>query len=425
VAPFKKGPDYIDAAWLAAAAGRACRNLDSFMMEKEQIFCSFFRFAEKADVALIEGNRGVFDGADLAGTYSTAVLAKWLHTPVLLIVDCTKMSRTAAALVRGCQVLDPDLPIAGVIMNRVGGQRHQRLLRKAIESECGVPVLGAVPKLEENIFPERHLGLLPHQEHPTAIWAIEEAVAVAEQYLDMRAIRQVAETAPPLVPPTVEEPPPVLKQTSPPNIGIVRDSAFQFYYPENIEALRALGAETVFVSALDDAQLPPVDALYIGGGFPETHARRLANNSSFRNSVREFAEDGRPIYAECGGLMYLGQNLLWEGQEFAMAGVLPLSFAVHKRPQGHGYVIAEVTKDNWLFPVGHRIKGHEFHYSKIARSRLEDLSFAFRLRRGHGFDGEQDGLCYKNVFATYVHIHASGEPAWAPALVAQAHAHAT
>lgn len=420
VAPFKKGPDYIDAAWLAAAADRACHNLDSFMMKKEQVLCSFFHCTTDADLAVIEGNRGVFDGADVEGSHSTATLAKWLDSPVVLVVDCTKMSRTAAALVRGCQAFDPSLRIAGVILNRVGGARHQRILRGAIESECGLPVLGAVPNLETSVFPERHLGLVPRHEHPTALWAIDEAVAVAERHLDLDVIRQVAESVPPAPEPAVpaSEAPP--SAGGPVRIGVIRDSAFQFYYPENLEALRSLGAEIVFVNALEDERLPPVDALYIGGGFPETHARQLANNRSFRESVREAAEDELPIYAECGGLMFLGQSLLWQGDKFAMAGVLPVSFAVHKRPQGHGYAVVRVEAHNPFFPVGCEMRGHEFHYSKIAHTDEHALSFAFGVRRGHGFDGAHDGLCYKNVLATYVHLHALGAPNWAPSVLRRA-----
>jgi cobyrinic acid a,c-diamide synthase len=418
--PFKKGPDYIDPAWHALAAGRPSHNLDPFLMEGDQIMSLVARRAAQADGLLIEGNRGLYDGLDVQGTYSTAELAKFLATPVVLVVDCTMTTRTAAALVLGCQHFDPQVPIRGVILNQIARPRHEAILRSTIEHYCSVPVLGAVPRLKCEVFPERHMGLVPPQEHATALKAVRTARDLAQRYLDLNGLWQVALKAPPL--------PPAPRLTMPGDcafdsvvIGIIRDSAFQFYYPENLEALEQHGARLVELSALDDPILPPdLDALYIGGGFPETHAKALAENLSFRNSVKAAAHAGLPIYAECGGLMYLGENIQVRGQKFPMVGLFPYDFVMGKRPQGHGYTILEVAGENPYFLTGTLLKGHEFHYSQIVPEPEPQEAMAFRVSRGAGLGGGRDGLIFKNVLATYTHLHALGALEWAPGLVRRA-----
>lgn len=421
VIPFKKGPDYIDPAWHTLAAGSPSHNLDPFLMEGDQILNLVTRQAQAADVLLIEGNRGLFDGLDAQGTYSTAELAKLLATPVVLVVDCTMTTRTAAALVLGCQHFDPQVNLVGVILNQVARPRHEAILRASIERYCGVPVLGAVPRLKCAVFPERHMGLVPPPEHRAARQALRAAQDLAERYLDLGGLWQAACQAPPL--PVISRPlypEPEIRETV--NIGIVRDAAFQFYYPENLEALEQAGARLVFLSALSDPELPPdLDALYLGGGFPETNALALAGNATFRASVRRAAEAGLPIYAECGGLMYLGRSLhTLEGQAFPMVGLLPYDFLMGKSPQGHGYTTLEVVAPNPFFPPGTRLKGHEFHYSRMQPEPGSEARLAFHLSRGTGMGGQRDGYIYKNVLATYTHLHALGAPEWAPALVRQA-----
>ncbi len=325
VAPFKKGPDFIDSGWLAFAAGRNCYNLDPFLMDENQILGSLARHSQGAELALIEGNRGLFDGLDLEGRYSTAQLARTLQSPVLLLVDVTMVTRTAAALVRGCQVFDPDLRLAAVVLNRVAGQRQESLVRRAIETYCGIPVVGAIRRLKQEIFPERHMGLIPHQERAHALKAVDRARRVILDSLQLEDIRRIAERAPGIAwagPLQAAGPEDVRPEAPPaPRIGFIRDRAFWFYYPENLELLQALGAELVEVNALADRNLPPLDALYIGGGFPETQARPLADNAPFRESLRSAIEEGLPVYAECGGLMYLGKHLVIGEETFPMLGV--------------------------------------------------------------------------------------------------------
>ncbi len=419
--PFKKGPDYIDPAWHALAAGCPSHNLDPFLMEGDQIMAMLARHADQADALLIEGNRGLYDGLDAQGTYSTAELAKFLATPVVLVVDCTMTTRTAAALVLGCQHFDPQVPLQGVILNQVARPRHEEMLRSTIQRYCGLPVLGAIPRLKCEVFPERHMGLVPPQEHATAIKAIRTARDLAHRYLDLEGLWRLAAQAPPLPRrPGLSLSPGAGPGTSV-TLGVIRDSAFQFYYPENLEALERQGAKLVEISALDDPLLPPqVDGLYIGGGFPETHARSLADNLSFRHAVKAAALAGLPIYAECGGLMYLGENLQVQGERFPMVGLFPYDFVMEKRPQGHGYTTLEVVRENPFFPVGARLRGHEFHYSQISPEPAAEAAMAFRLTRGTGMGGQREGLILHNVLATYTHLHALGSPQWAPGLVRRA-----
>ena len=450
VAPFKKGPDYIDAGWLALAAGRPCYNLDSFLLSPPDNLHSFLSHSVDCDISVIEGNRGLYDGIDLEGSTSTAELAKLLNCPVVLCVDCTKITRTMAAVVAGCSQFDPAVMINGVILNRVAGTRHEQKLRDSIEHYCGMPVIGAIPKLGVQHFPERHLGLVPTPEHDWANNAIEAITRIAEHHIDLETLIEIAQKAPDL---KVEDPPPSFglrrdmqgrkagRQKSEcgsrsaevgmrkseievrqpcVKIGIIRDSAFQFYYPENIDALGERGAEIEYVSPLKDRELPELDALYIGGGFPETHAEQLAANKKFNSQLKALAEDGFPIYAECGGLMYLGEQLVLENKSYPMVGILPVSFDFYKRPQGHGYTIVKVEGKNPYYDVGFEIKGHEFHYSRVSKWDSGKSDLIFRMQRGAGIEKDRDGILYKNVLATYTHVHALGTPQWARALVRNA-----
>ncbi len=420
VVPFKKGPDYIDPAWHALAAGRPCYNLDPFLMQREQMLYTLRQHTVAQDGALIEGNRGLYDGLDAAGTSSTAELAKLIKAPVVLVVDCTMTTRTAAAIVLGCQKFDPDVDIRGVILNQIARPRHEGILRDSIEQYCGIPVLGAVPRLKCAVFPERHMGLVPPQEHTAACQAVITAQNLAEKYLDYERLWNIAQAAPPL-PTTNYQPAYALQsQSDLVTIGIIRDAAFQFYYPENLEALAGSGARIVEINALTAEALPPVHGLYIGGGFPETNAEMLAKNEKFRQSLKNAIEAGLPVYAECGGLMYLGEHIIVREQSYPMVGALPFTVLLEKKPQGHGYTILEVDRPNSYFPAGTKLLGHEFHYSRIIESDLERLNLVFRMERGHGVTGQRDGISYKNVLATYSHTHALATPTWALALVDQA-----
>jgi cobyrinic acid a,c-diamide synthase len=454
VAPFKKGPDYIDAGWLALAAGRPCYNLDTFLVDSQSITQSFRSHTCEMDLAVVEGNRGLYDCIDTGGETSTAELAKLLDLPLILCIDATKTTRTVAAVVSGCMAFDPDLKMAGVVLNWVAGARHERILRTSIEQYCGLPVLGAIPKQRSQRFPERHMGLVPTVEHEWAQEAVTFIGDLAHQYLDLDAIGQIARRdhraqsfsriTDPCEPEArssigirqnrqpSDQPANSCESSSStgnrtvssgiqrPRIGILRDSAFQFYYPENLDALEAAGAELVFTSPLDEKALPAVDALYIGGGFPETHARQLAENRTYAQNIKTLAEAGLPIYAECGGLMYLGRELVLPEGTFSMTDVLPVAFGFSKKPQGHGYTIVEVDRGNPYFKAGTLLRGHEFHYSTVERIDAGQQDLVFVMQRGNGIYKGRDGFCRNNVLATYTHIHALGTPQWAPALVNQA-----
>jgi len=433
IAPFKKGPDYIDTGWLAMTAGRDCYNLDTFLLEKEQVCTSFARHARHADLAVIEGNRGLYDGIDMEGSTSTAELAKLLGAPVVLCLDATKTTRTTAAIVGGCLQFDPGVAIAGVVLNRVAGSRHESILTRSIQHHCGVPVLGAIPKLRRQIFPERHMGLIPTPEHQWARESVRAVGELAEKYLNLDSLTDIARKNTANRLPGCGErafyPEPdkaaLNAAASKPRIGIMRDSAFQFYYPENLEALQHQGAELIFLSPLRDGGLPAVDGLYLGGGFPETHAAELAGNAGFREDVRRAAEDGLPIYAECGGLMYLGETLAMGDQSYPMTGILPVDYGFSRRPRGHGYTVVEVVAPNPYFEIGSRIRGHEFHYSYVTQWRGQRDQLAFKMARGTGFTQNLDGVTYKNVLGTYTHLHALGTPQWAPALVRAARSYSS
>ncbi|MGA2857669.1 MAG: cobyrinate a,c-diamide synthase [Candidatus Sulfotelmatobacter sp.] len=415
VRAFKKGPDYIDAAWLAWASSHTARNLDTFLMGPERVVESFIHHATSSGMNVIEGNRGLFDGYDAAGTHSTAALARCLSAPVLLVVNASKVTRTAAAFVLGCQKLDLSLAIRGVILNNVSGERHRDVTRDAIESACGIPVVGCLPQVKSGLLPERHLGLVPPQEHFTTEKLGQDLLQLAEGRLDVDATLSIGRDAPPL--PWIQEPSPTPPTTSTVTIGYLKDAAFTFYYPDNLETLEQSGASLVPVSALDATALPEnLQALYIGGGFPETHARALAGNTPFLQSLRNAALRGLPIYAECGGLILLARNLLWKGDRYPMAAVFPFDVGVCDSPQGHGYSELRVVAPNPFFPTGMTLRGHEFHYSRIVPC-AETISTACLVERGTGCFDKREFVMTNNVVATYTHMHAVGTPEWAAGMV--------
>ncbi len=415
VAPFKKGPDYIDAAWLGAAAGKPGRNLDTFMMSAGTILSSLGAASESADVAVIEGNRGLFDGLDSSGSHSTAELAKLVGAPVILVVDAAKVTRTVAALVLGCQALDRDLALGGVILNRVGTARQEGVIRAAIGEATGLPVLGSIPRLPDVDLPSRHLGLVTVAEHPRADAMLDQAADLMERYLDIEAILALASQAS-LLPPRVPGERPVAAERHRVRVGVPRDAAFSFYYPENLEALEHAGAELVRFSPIADPELPEVDALVVGGGFPEVYAAELSANRPMREDVARRIAQGLPVWAECGGLMYLARTLVVRAVAHPMVGAVPLDVEQMSRPQGHGYVAARVDAENPFLPRGAELRGHEFHYSKV-RVGSGAVRTVLALDRGVGVGEGRDGILVGGVVAGYTHLHALGAPEWAPALV--------
>nr|VFJ46476.1 MAG: cobyrinic acid a,c-diamide synthase [Candidatus Kentron sp. DK] len=434
VRPFKKGPDYIDPIWLGMAAGHDCYNLDFHTMDRAEIRRMFTRQSAGGDVALIEGNKGLYDGVDPEGGNSNAALAQWLDTPVVLVVDTRGMTRGIAPLLRGYLGFEPKVTIAGVLLNQVGGARHEGKLRAAVERYTDLPVLGAIGHDSALLLPERHLGLIPGNEFGDASGFIARAARAMEEYVDLDRLLAVAASAPPL--PAGEEPGEEqsagdLSPACPPargkvTIAIARDAAFGFYYPDDLAALGRAGAELVFFNALSDTALPEADALFIGGGFPEVHMRALEANQKLRRAIRAAIEGGIPAYAECGGLMYLTRGITWQGERREMAGVLPAESIMHDRPQGKGYVrLQETGKIPWGIvssgePAGDGIiEAHEFHHASVSLlGEGEGIDYAYRVLRGHGLDGQHDGIVYRNLLAGFSHLRDVEKNHWAARFVA-------
>jgi len=414
VQPFKKGPDYIDPSWLTAAAGRDCRNLDAVLMPEEAVLASFARAGQGADLALVEGAMGLYDGFDAAGWGSTAHIARLLGSPVILVVNCSRMTGSIAAMVGGYQHFQPEINIDGVILNNVSGSRHEGKLRAAIAQHCGIPVVGSIPRDESLNITERHLGLVPFREAAGGS-IVERLCHRLKGSLDLDKILDIARQATARYVSGVTSPE---RKAAVVRVGIMLDSVFTFYYPENLEALSRAGAELVSIDSLRAQQLPDIDALYIGGGFPEVFLPELEANRGLRRDIAQAIEGFLPVYAECAGLMYLCRGIRWHGRWHEMVGVIPSDVEIGERPQGHGYVQLETTADNPLFPGGLTLWGHEFHHSRL--SRPEGVRFAYRVRRGQGIDGQLDGIVYKNILAAYTHLHALGVPQWAEAFVSLA-----
>ena len=415
VQPFKKGADYIDPSWLTAAANRACRNLDAFLMSEETLLLSFRRACQGVNLALIEGVMGLYDSFAIDGRGSTAWMARLLGAPVILLINASRMTRSVAAVITGYQRFEPDTPIAGVILTNVSTDGHKRRLEAAIERYCDIPVLGSIPRDDNLNIGEQHLGLRPYRTTEEAASVIERIRDSLKAHLDVDSILAIAHKSKAQRIPTISEPE---RKASLVQIGVILDQAFNFYYPENLEALRQAGANLVFINSLLDQGLPHIDGLYIGGGFPELFMERLEANRQLRYDIAQAAKDGLPIYAECAGLMYLCHSIYWHDRQYEMVGVIPCEVEMCQQPQGHGYVEVEVVAENPLFPIGLKLRGHEFHYSKL--SKLDDLKFAYKMLRGRGAGKQLDAIIYNNVLAAYTHLHALGVPQWAEASVSLA-----
>ena len=413
VQPFKKGPDYIDPLWLGLAAGRPCYNLDPYLSGAQEMRAEFARRMHGASLGIVEGNKGLYDGLDLQGSNSNAALATTLGAPVVLVIDARGMTRGIAPLILGYQAFDPNIRIAGVILNQLGGARHEAKLRAVIAHYTGVPVLGAIQRDERLTIVERHLGLVPSNEARAARASVEEIAALVSGQVDLDRLLALSRQVAPLPawkPADCETRAPTVR------IGLARDAAFGFYYPGDLEALRDAGAELVAFDALRDNALPQIDGLFIGGGFPEMHMEALAANSALRADVRRAIDAGLPAYAECGGLMYLARGIEWNGRRAEMAGALPADIVMHARPVGRGYVhLRETGRSPWPClpgPGTQPIRAHEFHYSSV-ENLPAGIEFAYAVERGHGIDGRRDGIVHKNLLASYSHLRDVDANPWA------------
>jgi len=412
---FKKGPDYIDSGWLSLFSENTCYNLDTFMIPLQKVIQSFMERA-KGYISVIEGNRGLYDGLDADGSVSTAELAKLLFCPVILVVDCTKITRSVAALINGFITFDKDVQIKGIVLNQVANPRHEKIIKESIKKYCSVEIVGSIPRFKDLKMPERHMGLLPYQEHEMKKEAVE-FINEAAKYLDEEKILKIAMQAPNI--PHISENSTIDIQYEGVKIGVIRDRVFQFYYEENLEELKKHGADILLINSLEDKNLPDIDALYIGGGFPETNVKYLCKNIDLMKNINEKAQNGLPIYAECGGLIYLCKSLITDEGEFPMAQVFPFKLKMFKKPQAHGYVLAKVNGNNPFYRKGLEIKGHEFHYSRVIEyERMPEMCFT--MLRGEGIVHSKDGACYKNTLGTYIHIHALGCIEWVRGILKKA-----
>ena len=417
VQPCKKGPDYIDYAWLSLAAGKPAACLDPYFLNDEALERQFCRVCarRRPDIAVIEGNRGLFDGRDLQGSCSTAHVARLLKAPVVLTMNCAKMTRTAAAIVSGMANFEKDLHLAGVILNNVAGERHGSMLRRAIESYTDIPVLGILPRLGSNPLPERHMGLSLNTTDTSLHAVLDKLADTLEEHTDAGLFLSLSRTAPSLPDPPAEEAPNV-SVSSRPRLGYVRDKAMWFYYEENLDALRDAGAELIPLSLFDDAPWPALDGLYLGGGYPELYADEISA-SPHLSEIRTLSLSGRPIYAECGGFMLLCDALLLDDGPRPMAGLLPASPRFFRRPQGLGYVTARVVGENPFHPRGLSWRGHEFHYSRCEWPSGPLPFCCLELAPGTGMYEKNgvhyDGLLTRRTFACWTHLFAPAVPHWA------------
>ena len=409
VQPYKAGPDYIDPGYHSLATGRTSRNLDTWLMEEDTVRLLFRRAAAGADLAVVEGVMGLFDGSRGGEGGSTAHLARILEAPVVLIIDARGSAASTAAMVLGYRDYDPRLRLAGVILNRLGSEHQFRWAREVIEGRTGVRVLGYLGREDSLTVPERHLGLVPTVEGKGLGELLKRVVARLEQGVDLAGLLEIARSAPSLPWPQdrLFPPGPPARRVA---IGIARDRAFQFYYQDSLELLQACGAELVPFSPLEDQGLPPgLDGLFLGGGFPELYAEPLQANLPMRRHVQRAVREGMPVYAECGGLIYLSRELVdFEGRRFRMAGVVPGRVVMDRRLAGLGYREAVALIPNPLMEAGQVVRGHEFHWSRLegagsARHR------ALHLRR-EGEPPYHGGFATGSLLASYLHLHFCSHP---------------
>ncbi len=408
LASFKKGPDYIDPMWLGAAAGGPCYNLDFNVQGRDEIREFFAQRAAGATLSLIEANKGLFDGVAADGSDSNAALARLLGLPVVLVIDTIGMTRGIAPLLQGYVGFDADVNIAGVILNKVGGPRHEAKLRAAIAEYTDLPVIGAVHKDSALEIGERHLGLTTPSETGGLAEMISRIGAIIGESVDLEALEAIAATAPSLPAPPAPSP----NRTPDLRIAIARDRAFGFYYPDDLEAFAEAGATLVPFDTMRDTALPErVDGLFIGGGFPEMFIPELAANTRLVADIAAKIEQGLPTYAECGGLMYLSRLIRNGDVSGNMVGVVPGDAVLHARPQGRGYTsFTDLPAHPWGMP-GARRPAHEFHYARLENT-AQGLTFAREVSRGHGIDGRHDGIVAHNMLAGFVHLRATRADPW-------------
>lgn len=409
VQPFKVGPDYIDPTYHTLATGNYSRNLDSFFMTDGQIRQGFERAMKisKADYGIIEGVRGLYEGISPTGDVgNTASIAKALDAPVVLILNSRSLVKSAAAVVLGFKTLDPTIKIRGVILNLVKNRKHYLKTKEAVETLAKTDVVGGIPRDDAIKVEDRHLGLVPAVERENIVNSIKKWSDIIKENIDLDALKSMMKDSEKL--PDGRENLWLKRNRKRVKMGVAMDEVFTFYYRDNLDALEENQADLVYFSPLNHEEIPDVDGLYIGGGYPEIFADELESNHSMRNSILKFHNEGRPIYAECGGLMYLSRSI----NNHKMCNVFRYDSFMTKKPQALSYVISKASKKNIIADKDDIIKGHEFHYSKIDLKGAKP-DFAFEILRGRGIINNQDGLLSKNTLASYIHTHTSAYPSFA------------
>ena len=416
VQSYKKGPDYIDPHWLSKATKRDCFNLDFYTMREDEIKNTIGQYSADADISIIEGNKGLYDGLDLDGSNSNAALAKLLDTPIILVLDARGMTRGIAPLILGYQAFDKEIQIKGVILNQLGGSRHESKLRSVIEHYTDVEVLGAIHRNTQLDIEERHLGLMPSNEDNEAVEKIDRLKQSIIEQVNLDAILSIAEQAPELDK-TTQIPPAQTSSAKTVKIGLVKNTAFGFYYPDDLIALQNAGASLIEVDTIKDTVLPEIDGLFIGGGFPETHMEALEDNTELRTQIRDAIDNGLPVYAECGGLMYLARSISWNNKTHDMVGAIEADIIMEEKPQGRGYVqLKETDQSLWPSATDKIISAHEFHYSRFINLD-KNARFAYQVVRGTGINGQSDGYIRNNMMACYSHQRSTGDNNWAARFV--------
>jgi cobyrinic acid a,c-diamide synthase len=403
------GPDFIDPGYHSRISGTVCRNLDGWMLSESYNRACFQQAARTADVALIEGVMGLFDGYDgQTEAGSTAQMAKWLGVPVVLIVDTHSMARSAAAVVLGFEKFDRDVNYAGVLLNNLGSSHHLHYLKQALESTATIPLLGGILRDQAITIPERHLGLVTPEDHPLSAKMIKTLAAIVEDGVQLERLLESLPDVAPANPEAVIEPG---RKSAAVRIGVARDNAFCFYYPDNLDLLEASGAELVFFSPVADTRLPDdLDGLYLGGGYPELAAERLAANGNLRKQIRDASRGGMPIYAECGGFMYLCRELSDQNHRpYPMVGCFPFTAQMHPRLKALGYREITLTRDTLIGPAGQTMRGHEFHYSEL-KNLESGMDTVYRLTDRVGVDKPPSGYYTKHTLGSYVHLHFGSQP---------------
>ena len=405
---FKKGPDYIDPLWISKSAKTNCYNLDFNTMSLQEIKSLYKQKTSISDINIVEGNKGLFDGVSLDGSDSNAALAKLLKLEIILVIDCAGITRGIAPLINGYQQFDSKLKYKGIILNNIASDRHEGKIINAIAEYSDFKVFGSIQKNNKIEILEQHLGLQPSFLTSSNNNIINNIASLVKSSVDIKHLVKGVSNKKKL---STKTPNVITKKYAGISIGVARDNAFGFYYADDIEKFKSLGARIIYFNTLKDKSLPNVDALFIGGGFPELVAKELSSNKKMISSIKNFINANKPVYAECGGLMYLAKSIKINDKSFRMVGIINGRVVMHDKPVGRGHVeLIKSSSHPWLLS-NDSIKAHEFHYSRLSLD-AKLSNYSYKVKRGYGVNGKYDGIKYKNLLATYSHLRDTKKTTW-------------